>query len=141
MQTQQIVESVQRSAEARADNRANNLTSMPEGYHWWQGDVSIQRLATVPEGLVPSTPHTEDGTIQLAPGNSLGSQHRVAAAQVTYYHRAGDVLTGPVLLTGPHGATITHPKHGHCVLPPNTAYAIDYQQAFSPLNELRRQED
>jgi len=138
MQTEQVVKRVQESAAKRADDRPVNLASMPVGYHFWQGDVCLQRLAKVPDGFKAVE---ASGEIQLAPGTSLGSQHRVDAKSVALYKGDDRVLFGNVLQVGPSGATVTHPKHGHCLLPADSVFGVGYQRAYSPLGEILRQKD
>ncbi len=136
--TKEKIESAMETAGRLKDDSTRNLSAMPIGFWFAQGDLLLERLSEVPSGLkvIPA-----DGEYQLAEGNTIGSHHRVDASTVKLYKRGGDALTGPVLLVGSKGATITHPKHGDCRLPSGSVWGISYQRAYSPLGEIRRQRD
>ena len=136
------IQAVIESATRLAACTETDLAEMPEGHHFWQGDVSIQRLDAVPSELTALTPSLWPARLQLVPGIGIGSQHQVETAHLSAIHqRTGDELTGPVIVTGPKGTIIEHPKHGAVKLRPSTVYSIGYQRAYSPLGLLRRQAD
>jgi hypothetical protein len=99
-----------------------------------QGDIKITFMAGVPDGATPGKQEA-----QLAPGTTKGSRHILDSLEgVTCYdHPVKDVLQGPVLQLSQE-RTVTHPDHGHWVLPPGT-FNITYQRAYA--EERRRVND
>lgn len=111
-----------------------------------QGDLYLVCL----ESLPPGVKHQR----QLAPGTSQGSRH-VAEGECAVYLPKEPVVVAriiakaagadvPVELIGPMveclgETTITHPEHGHRILPAGTAWAVVYQRAFA--EEIRRAQD
>jgi len=111
-----------------------------------QGDLYLVCL----ESLPPGVKHQR----QLAPGTTQGSRHVAegdcavympkepgAVAQVISRINGAEV---PVELVGPlvdcmGETTITHPEHGHRILPAGTSWAVVYQRAYA--EEVRRAQD
>lgn len=90
------------------------------GSHVRQGDI----LLTFCDPKVDRGEVTEQR--QLAPGNTQGSRH-IVEGDVTVHARRGDALTGPLLIVGKGGCTVTHPEHRHYVLPEG-AWAVTYER-------------
>lgn len=108
-----------------------------------QGDLYLVCLESLPSGVKHQR--------QLAPGTSQGSRHVAegdcavylpkepsAVARIIAKTAGADV---PVELIGPMveclgETTITHPEHGHRILPAGTSWAVVYQRAFA--EEIRR---
>jgi hypothetical protein len=112
-----------------------------------QGDLYLVCLESLPPGTKTRR--------QLAPGETQGSRH-VAEGDCEVYQprepaavsrlvgvacRGADVpaeLVGPIVEC--HGdTTITHPEHGHRILPGGTVWAVVYQRAYA--EEIRRVQD
>lgn len=96
-----------------------------------QGDLYITLLDDLPEHCV----YAPQQDLQLAPGQTKGSRHILDHHKgVAIYFRARSTpLDGPILhLT--EQRTVTHPEHGHVILPPGI-YAITYQRAYDPLQD------
>ena len=111
-----------------------------------QGDLYLVCL----ESLPPGVKHQR----QLAPGNTQGSRHVAEGDCVVYMPREPIAVAAviarvanadvPVELVGPlveclGETTITHPEHGHRILPAGTSWAVVYQRAFA--EEIRRAQD
>lgn len=108
------------------------LASVPIGRIFaQQGDIYIRKLAHIPEQAQRDT----HATGQLAPGSTQGSRHCVDPTAVALFvQRNASALEGPIL-QATNTFTITHPEHGHIILPPGI-YHVVYQRAFA--DELRR---
>ena len=87
---------------------------------------------------------------QLAPGNTQGSRHVVEGDCVI--RRGPEVVkavqalhgTVPMELVGPSlecdsDCTVTHPQHGHRILPSGSSWAVVYQRQFA--EDIRRMQD
>lgn len=99
-----------------------------------QGDLYFYRLQTLPQGARQDT-HAGG---QLAPGSTQGARHCVDPTRVRLYRLPHpSALDGP-LIEAPEGITVTHPEHGHIVLPPGL-YGVTFQRSFA--DELRRVAD
>lgn len=113
-----------------------------------QGDLYLVCLDVAPKGKAAKSR-------QLAPGSTQGSRHvaegdcevcepasRAAIAEkVNAVVRGATVpeeLVGPIVFVG-NEATITHPEHGHKVLPSDSVWAVVFQRAFA--EEVRRVQD
>lgn len=113
-----------------------------------QGDLYLVCLDAAPKG-------TAAKSRQLAPGATQGSRHvaegdcvvcdpasRAAVAKVINAAVRGaavpEELIGPFVHVGSE-ATITHPEHGHKVLPRDSVWAVVFQRAFA--EEVRRVQD
>lgn len=103
------------------------------GDAWRQGDVYVTLLDAVPAGTVQIK-----AIKQLAPGNTPGSRHCLDAMLGVRAYRlaAPGPLDGPVLLLTKE-RTVTHPEHGHVVLPPGV-YAVTYQRNLDVLEREQR---
>jgi len=105
------------------------------GDYFRQGDIYI----TLRDGVAERFEIDPTPDAQLAPGTTQVSRHVLdSLAGVTMYRDAnGDALQGPLLVITDE-RTITHPEHGHVILPPG-CYEITYQRAYAA--ELRRVQD
>jgi len=102
-----------------------------------QGDIYIWKLGAVPAGYAP----VKNPPAQLAPGNTKGSRHCLDSLKgVTVFGTAKPTndYDGPVLKTECE-RTITHPEHGHWVLPPGI-YGISFQRTADSKGERRVQD-
>lgn len=129
------MEQVQRRAEEiRNDQPQRFPEAASVGEFCRQGDIYLTLLADVPAGA-KEIPVRH----QIAEGNTQGARHCLdARAGVRMFVLPNaDVLTGPVLLLTEE-RTITHPEHGHWVLPAGV-YGVTYQRQFA--DELRRVAD
>lgn len=113
-----------------------------------QGDLYLVCLDAMPAS-------TAAKSTQLAPGATQGSRHVAEgdcvvckpANRAAVARRIGEVVRGaeiPEELVGPlvhcrGESTITHPEHGHKVLPADSVWAVVYQRAFA--EEVRRVQD
>lgn len=100
-----------------------------------QGDLYLICLETLPNGT-----NTEER--QLVPGTTQGSRHVVMGncvirEKVTYKDRH-PTLVGPAFECV-SDVTVTHPEHGHKILPEGTVWQCVYQQAYA--DEVRRVRD
>lgn len=121
---------------AKRDTQTFPVAASP-GQGVRQGDVYIVLLDNVPAGFVRQT--TWDR--QLAPGTTQGSRHVLDSQDgVEYYARPNATeFTGPVLVITDI-REITHPEHGHWILPPGI-YGISYQRTQDVLDQQRRVAD
>lgn len=100
-----------------------------------QGDLYLQCIEDLPKG----TPTTNR---QLVPGNTQGSRH-VLEGDVEIVNGVSrsdinQVLLGPAFKCN-SDVTVTHPEHGHRVLPAGTTWQCVYQQSYA--EEVRRVQD
>lgn len=133
MNATESLERIQASAEAirNADtHRFPDAASVGDTFR--QGDLYITRLDAVPAGAVAMKYEA-----QLAPGNTQGSRHILDRTVKMYRLKNATVLDGPVIEVG-DTCTVTHPEHGHVVLPAGI-YGVTYQRQFA--DELRRVAD
>lgn len=138
------IAAIAKSAESMDAAKPARIGSPSVGDVVRQGDLYLVCLETLPPGTKSQR--------QLAPGNSQGSRHVAEGECVVYSPREpqavamiiGRAVNGadvPVELVGPMvecvgETTITHPEHGHRILPAGTAWAVVYQRAFA--EEVRR---
>ncbi len=136
MKTMQSLEKIRSSVEQIKNNETQRFPSAAShGDAFRQGDLYITCLNEVPEGakLKPT-----DYNAQLAPGDTQGSRHCLSHSNVKMYTLAAPTaLEGPVLEVTEE-VTVTHPEHGHVVLPEGI-YGITYQRSYA--EELRRVQD
>lgn len=127
-----VLNCLQKHAERIKNDDEHRVETMSPGDAWAQGDLLLLCLDKVPDGAVP----LGDPSEQLAPGDTQGSRHCLAALErITIYRLAGATpLDGPVI-DAPDGCRVNHPEHGDVTLPPGV-YGIVYQRAYA--EELRR---
>lgn len=102
-----------------------------------QGDLLVTLLDGVPKGVRKA----DKPRLQLAEGSTQGSRHCLDSLEgVTVYElKDRGPYDGPVLdLTTER--TITHPEHGHMVLPPG-CYAVTYQRTVDSEQREQRVRD
>lgn len=136
MTAERSLRAVQSSAEKIRSNQPQRFPEAASpGDVFRQGDVYVELLDRLPAGVK----FVKNPSPQLAPGTTQGSRHVLDSLDgVQVYALDGaDVLTGPVIHCREE-RTITHPEHGHVILPPGV-YGITYQRAFA--DELRRAAD
>jgi hypothetical protein len=103
------------------------------GNYFRQGDLYISLLASVPDDAVKSKVD-----LQLADGNTQGSRHCLdSKAGVTMYRLASPGITDGPIIDLKHERVITHPEHGHCILPAGV-YSITYQRDLDAEDRERR---
>lgn len=102
-----------------------------------QGDVYITLLDGVPDGCEKQ----KTWDTQLAPGTTQGSRHVLdSRVGVTcYLLPSPSEFDGPVLVLTKK-REVTHPEHGHWILPPGV-YGISYQRTQDALDRQRRVAD
>ena len=132
MTADRVLREIRQSVEAIRNDRPQQFPEAASpGDYARQGDLYITLLASVPDGWVETPPPP-----QLVPGTSQGSRHCLDSLDGVRAFRAPapTPLQGPVLELAVE-RTITHPEHGHWVLPPGR-YAITYQRDLA--DEERR---
>lgn len=109
--------------------------------HYRQGDVLIQRIASIPDTAVKQK---AKGRIILAHGEVTGHHHSLAADSADWWKLpaqpgapAGDADEQFLEVKTP--AQVTHQEHGPIDLPAGT-YRVLRQREYSP-QEIRRVED
>lgn len=102
-----------------------------------QGDVYITLLGEVPAGYKLE----KNWDLQLAPGTTQGSRHvlDLRSGVQCYRHEDASEFDGPVLVIS-ELREVTHPQHGHWILPPNI-YGFSYQRTQDSLDQQRRVAD
>jgi len=126
-------------AKAHADASTVTAPVLAIGEFIAQGDLNF--IAVDPKRLAKVTTRTENPSLQLAPGNSQGSRHCIAASSandvVWFTCKESNPLMGPWLQVNAP-ALVEHPEHGNIILQPGS-YAVTYQCAWA--EELRRIQD
>lgn len=142
------IAAIQKSAEKMHAKETALIGTASIGDVVRQGDLYLVCLESLPPGTKTRR--------QLAPGESQGSRH-VAEGECCVYQpkepgavsrliatlsrgavQVPDALIGPLVEC--HGeTTITHPEHGHRVLPAGSTWAVVYQRAYA--EEVRRVQD
>jgi len=136
------IEACEKSAKtvANPETRILKDKDIPVGFHIWQGDLALKRLAEVPSS---AKPQTNRSVRQLVEGNTRGSRHCVSMESMpsTSWFTSADkgVLVGDIISSS-KTIEIEHPEHGNIVLPAGS-YQVHYQRAYDPLKELKRQRD
>ena len=118
------------------------VPSLPVGSYTAQGDVNFWSLAKLPKGCTK----VEKPEQQLAPGNTPGSRHCVAYAdmgKVTFWSVSNrNVIVGVVLeFTANEPITINHPEHrDQTIFPPEKGFlGVSFQVRHA--EELKRLAD
>jgi hypothetical protein len=118
--------------------RCNRPQRFPEaaspGDRFRQGDLYITLLDGVPDGAVKM----DSVPIQLAQGHTQGSRHcldSVDGVSAWMPSRPG-MLDGPIIQLL-RERVVTHPEHGHVILPPGV-YRISYQRSLDAEERERR---
>lgn len=142
------IEEVRKSAETMDAAKTETISTASAGDVVRQGDLYLVCLSES-----PAAEKTKDR--QLAPGNTQGSRH-VAVGQCTVslvknrdamcevLNRLVKGANVPAELVGPvirckSAVTITHPEHGHKVLPADSVWAVVYQREHA--EDVRRVQD
>lgn len=141
------IAAVKKSAEKMDSAKTERIETASAGDVVRQGDIYLVCLEMAP----PGTPAKSQ---QLAPGETQGSRHIatgdcriVNANRVTVANTINRLVKGaaiPEQLVGPviecrGDTTITHPEHGHRILPAGSVWASVYQRAHA--EEIRRVQD
>lgn len=142
------IAAVKRSAEKMDATAPERIGSPSVGDVVRQGDLYLVCLASLPESK-------DAATRQLAPGETQGSRHIVdgdcrvvepidRSAVANEIARVVKGASVPEQLVGPlvecrGETTVTHPEHGHKILPAGTTWATVYQRAYA--EEVRRVQD
>lgn len=142
------IAAIQKSAEKMHAKETALIGTASVGDVVRQGDLYLVCI----DSLLPGTKTGK----QLAPGETQGSRH-IAEGRCSVYLpkergavsrliatlsrgavQVPDALIGPLVEC--HGeTTITHPEHGHRVLPAGSTWAVVYQRAYA--EEVRRVQD
>ncbi len=91
-----------------------------------QGDVLIERIAKLPQGLERRKP--ENGRIILAHGEVTGHHHSLAADPADWWKRAG---SDEQFLTVKEQTEVVHQEHAPIALPPGD-YLVTRQREYAP---------
>lgn len=91
-----------------------------------QGDVLIQRVASIPNGLAKQKP--EQGRIILAHGEATGHHHSLEADAADWWK---DEKSGDQFLNVAKVASVVHQEHGPIALKPGK-YLVRRQKEYSP---------
>lgn len=106
------------------------------GNFFRQGDLYITVIKSIPGDAVKSAVR-----LQVADGNTQGSRHCLdAKTGVEMFSKARQTqLDGPMIRLRKE-RTITHPEHGHVILPPG-CYEITYQRNLDSEEREQRVRD
>ena len=99
-----------------------------------QGDVFIERIAALPNGLTPKAP--DGGRVVLAYGEVTGHAHALDAALADLFEDRDGTL---YLRVGAVGAAVQHEEHGAIALEAGV-YRITHQREYTP-EAIRRVAD
>lgn len=134
MKTMQSLEKIRSTVERIKNSDTQTFPSAAShGDTFRQGDLYLTYLSKMPENVQP-----RKFDAQLAPGNTQGSRHILSHYRVEMYSLVGgSALDGPILKVSDE-VTVTHPEHGHVILPAGI-YAVTYQ--LDHAEELRRVQD
>jgi len=105
--------------------------------HYRQGDVLIERIATIPTTATKQKPAKR---VILAHGEVTGHHHCLETADTADWWKEGEiaptlekpsVLAGEIFVTLPVGGVVTHDEHSKIKLPKGN-YRITRQREYSP---------
>ena len=105
--------------------------------HYRQGDVLIERIATIPTAAEKQSKSTR---IILAHGEVTGHHHALETIDPADWWKAGEISTAnekPTTLAGelfvslPVGGVVTHQEHAEIILPAGN-YRITRQREYTP---------
>jgi hypothetical protein len=99
-----------------------------------QGDVFLERVGAMPEGLKPVK--RERGRVVLAHGEVTGHAHAIKERKVRLF---GPDDAGDTYLQAEAACTVTHEEHATIPLEPGI-YRVRRQREYSP-EEIRRVAD
>lgn len=137
METLEVIQKVQEQAQLRAKKQTAVYGTLAPGDWHAQGDVILLCLGKLPADAIKCKPDPK-----LAPGESRGSRHEISKDTLQFcefYARDNpDVLTGKVFVTSDK-VEVTHPDHGHVILPRNIIVQVLYQRQYA--EELKKSED
>lgn len=122
----------------RSDRPQRFPEAASPGDYWRQGDIYITLLAAVPQ---TAEKVQAPASRQLAPGDTQGSRHCLDSLDGADWHRLKQAteFDGPILALATE-RTVTHPEHGHVILPPGV-YAITYQRNLDQEEREARVQD
>lgn len=135
-------EKTMQAIQARAEEiKRGNPQRFPEaasvGDTFRQGDVYFTLLAKRPNGCTL----VANPSLQLAPGTTQGSRHCLDSIDgvKVYALSSPEMLDGPILVLKKE-RTVTHPEHGHAILPAG-CYRVTYQRDLDEEERIRRVQD
>ncbi len=99
-----------------------------------QGDVLLERVASIPKGKKKKVPR-EDGRIILAHGESTGHAHAIYEADAEMV----EFENGERFVVSESGISIVHEEHGK-IITLGGVYRVVIQQEYSP-EEIRNVTD
>ena len=134
MNAVEAIRKVESEAKQRAKPDTITHETMAVGEYHRQGDVYFTRLKAVPSGA-----ESMELAAQIVPGNTQGSRHVLSSLDgVTMFRRSNSrPLDGPVVKCKTP-IEVTHPEHGHVVLPAGV-YSVNFQRQYA--EELKRVAD
>lgn len=131
------IEEMQAQAEKiRSDRPQKFPEAASPGDRFRQGDLYITLLGDIPADATPM----KEPALQLVPGSTQGSRHCLdsgAGVQMFTLAKPG-TLDGPVFRLADE-RTVTHPEHGHVILPGGgRCYGVHYQRDLDQEEQERR---
>lgn len=135
-----VIDKLREQAECIRNDRPQRFPEAASpGDTFRQGDVYITLLDAVPSDAVSVVGRS----MQLVQGTTTGSRHCLDSGDgVTFYRKSQPgMLDGPILLLQKE-RVITHPEHGHVILPgEGRVYAITYQRNLDAVEREQRVRD
>lgn len=142
------IQALKASAESMHAAKTERIGSPSCGDVVRQGDLYLVCIDSMPNGKPTQN-------LQLAPGSTQGSRHVLSGdvtivtevnyeslqkvAPESFAKRSLDpVLVGPAF-SCKSDVEVTHPEHGHKILPQGTVWQVVYQQAYAEV--VRRAKD
>ena len=138
MKTQELVQDVIETGKKIAKRHTQRFPEAASvGDCFRQGDVYFMLLDKLPRGAKS----VKNPSLQLAPGSTQGSRHILDSAEGVKMFALPDAteFDGPILQLECE-REITHPEHGHIVIPVGI-YAVAYQRTQDGLDRARRVQD
>jgi hypothetical protein len=137
MSAVQVFEQLQQHAIAHSNDEAIVIPPLVPGQWVAQGDVNFIALPQVPEDAVKAEPVS-----QLAPGNSRGSRHCIAIAdmpKVKFWKLPYPNEIQGLILEFVGDVRVEHPEHGDQCWSAGAIVLVSFQRKHA--EELRRVED
>lgn len=137
MSAVQVFEQLQQHAIAHSDDSAIAIPHLNPGQWVAQGDVNFIALESVPKSAIAAQPIS-----QLAPGNTRGSRHCIAIAdmaKVEFWKLPYPNELQGLILKFNGDVRIEHPEHGDQIWYKGAIVLVSFQRKYD--EELRRVAD